>query len=293
VAASRKRRQSCRSFALKIAPASVAPGPIWLAVFLQPLQEAQHAVAMSSVLRTPTHVVIVDELGVRGRLARGLEGNVDDLGAQIFREHRVPHLARFWIDGFVDDIPGEDALAVAAADGGDVLAQETLRFDMRAGAEVVIRDPGRKPLRHVPEKGVAANGQSVFFCKGDEDVRAAKVEFCRRRPEHIPFEFVLGDHQAALCNRQRTNIRIVEGFRTRALEGRRGRGAARARAETAAEHQASGFGQSIQRCVGRTRGARSKRRQSERQIFAASVQQLPLLRRSKNRPDFSLAFRAR
>src|SRR3546814_10172870 len=57
------------------------------AAFAETFEQAQHVGAMFRMLRLPAHIVVIDELGMRRGIARGVKGEI---------EHclRVAHRAR-------------------------------------------------------------------------------------------------------------------------------------------------------------------------------------------------------
>ena len=158
------------------------------AALLESFEQPQHAVAMRRAPRLPRHVIVVDELGLRRRLACGVEGKVEHRQGTAHRpgKGRLPQLPGLVVDRLVDDIIGMDAGAVAAADRADMLGDHPLRLGARIRPEIISGHPRREPVGMVPDQGMAADREMVLLGKGEETVGRREVEALRRRAGSSP-----------------------------------------------------------------------------------------------------------
>ena len=235
---------------------------------LQPVQQLQYAVAMFGAGGAPAHIVVIDQACVRRGLVRRIETYVDHRVAQVPGEHRVAHLAGVGIDGLVHHVPGEDARAIALADGGDMFAQQALGLGGGTRPEIVFEQPGRHPLRHMPKKRMAAHFHVVGLRPFDHLVGGIEGEFLRVGPELHPFELILRHHDAAFLDVHATHAGILE------------RSGLRAVADAASESQSLGLADRVQRTRGggvSGTGAKSGRRGSTCQRHPVAARQLHAL----------------
>ncbi len=139
-------------------------------------------------------VVVVVELGVRVGLMRELERERDVVGADGGEPGRLAKLAGRVIDGFVDDVPGDDAPLVAAHDRRDVLLEDG------DGVFAGLQRPD-EPARIlvVPDEGVAAHFHAVGFGEVDDPVGVVEVIELPREVEAFPFEGIFTHEHAELA----------------------------------------------------------------------------------------------
>src|SRR5438309_2996253 len=184
------------------------------AALAEPFEEAEHAGPVLLVARLPRHVIVVDELAVGDCVAGGAEAEVEDVvgaAAHGAGEDRLAHLAGLRVDRLVDHVTAGDARSVAAAEGGDGGGEQPLRLGRRAGAEIVVGDPGRPPFGVMPDEVVAAHGEAVGGRPGEQAVAAGEIEDAGGGLYPAPFELVLRNDQAAFAGDDVAVARIGEG----------------------------------------------------------------------------------
>ena len=169
----------------------------------QRVQQPDHAGAMHRAGWAPAHVIVVDQLRLRGMFVGQVKGQLDlPQMAQVRRESVVTQPAGVGAHSLVQHVPTGDAGAVVATDCADVLAQQTFTFTHRLAAEVMPVDPAWEPARALPQQGMTAQRQSALLRPGQQGVRSLEIKPVRRRPQRRPLEGVLRHHQAALASHQ-------------------------------------------------------------------------------------------
>jgi hypothetical protein len=181
------------------------------AACLEVPQQLQHARAVLGAARIPSHVVVVDELGVRRVLLREAEHEVDLLDlAEALVQHVVSQLAGLRIDRLVHHVPAVDVAAEVLEDTGDVDRDQALGFLPRIGAEVMLVHPPGQPLGRLPDERVAADAHALLLRPGEHLVRRPEPELARARLDGLPLGLVLGDDQAAFARHQGAVRRVLE-----------------------------------------------------------------------------------